>query len=423
MEHLKEVALVSGPELRRDLNRLLGCRDAESLAAALAAELELHFPGRQGLLAVCPAETRDWQVWSLPSLLQEPWSASHPIVEELRENGELRLLSLEGQAPGEELLGLALRDGRQGLLGALAVALPAERRREPIERRLLEDWLLGVGPLAALLLERRSLREHLESLEQDVDQLESLKASFIDTVTHELKTPLTSILGFSSLALDQPGLAERKPLPEFLRSIHDAALQLDRLISELLVMSEMAAAEGVLELEDRSLASLLTEYREGWLGRLAGHERVRFHDCGIQCTVRVDPYQFHRILGHLLKNALSFSPPDSPVDLRCSFISGSRRSDTTDFLRVDISDRGPGIPSAEQERIFRKFYQVDRSSTREHGGAGLGLSVAKEFTEAMGGRLWLRSEPGHGSTFSFTVPVPREASAAPRRGGRGSRQQ
>ncbi|MBM4118296.1 HAMP domain-containing histidine kinase [bacterium] len=423
MEQLKEVALVGSPDLRGDLNRLLGCRDVESLAAALGAELELRFPGRRGLIAVCPAETRDWQVWWLPGLLQEPWPASHPLVEELRENGEGRLLTLEGSEPGDELLGLALRDGRQGLLGALAVALPAERRREPIERRLIEDWLLGVGPLAALLLERRALRERLETLEQDVDQLESLKASFIDTVTHELRTPLTSILGFSSLALDQPGLEGNQPLPEFLRSIHDSALQLDRLISELLVMSEMAAAEGVLELEDRSLASLLGEYREGWLGHLAGHERVRFHDCELKCTVRVDPYQFHRILGHLLKNALTFSPPASPVDLRCSYLSGRRRSDSMDFLRIDISDRGPGIPASEQERIFRKFYQVDRSSTREHGGAGLGLSVAKEFAEAMGGRLWLRSEPGRGSTFSFTVPVPRDAGGAPRRGLRGSRQQ
>jgi signal transduction histidine kinase len=175
-------------------------------------------------------------------------------------------------------------------------------------------------------------------------------------------------------------------------------------------------------LEDRSLGSLLAEYREGWLARLAGHERVRFHDGAVQCTVRVDPYQFHRILGHLLKNALTFSPPASMVDVVCTFIAGRRRSDSTDFLRIDVSDRGPGIPAVEQERIFRKFYQVDRSITREHGGAGLGLSVAKEFTEAMGGRLWLRSEAGRGSTFSFTVPVPREPLPGPRRSPAASKQ-
>jgi len=422
MEQLREIAPSAIPELRRDLGRLLACRDAEALATALAADLKSRFPGGEGLLAVCPAETRDWLVWSLPGLDQEPWPASHPIVEELREDTEGKLLALEGLTPGDELLGLALRDGRRALLGALALVLPAALRREPGERRVREEWLVGVGPIAALLLERRAQAERLEALEQEVDELESLKAGFVDTVTHELRTPLTSILGFSSLALDQPGLERLAPLPEFLHSIHDSALQLDRLISEVLVMSEMASAEGVLELEDRSLGSLLTEYREGWLGRLAGHARVRFHDGAVQCNVRVDPYQFHRILGHLLKNALTFSPPESSVDVACTFIAGRRRSDSTDFLRIDVSDRGPGIPAVEQERIFRKFYQVDRSSTREHGGAGLGLSVAKEFTEAMGGRLWLRSEAGRGSTFSFTVPVPRDGGLAPRRPQTGSKQ-
>ena len=422
MEQLKEIAPSALPELRRDLGRLLACRDAEALAAALAAEFVGRFPEEQGLLAVCPAETRDWLVWTLPDLTQELWPASHPIVEELREETEGKLLALEGLSLGGELLGLALRDGRRSLLGALAFVLPGSPRREPSERRAREDWLAEIGPIAALLLERRAQAERLEALEQEVDELESLKAGFVDTVTHELRTPLTSILGFSSLALDQPGLELLAPLSEFLRSIHDSALQLDRLISEVLVMSEMASAEGVLELEDRSLGSLFTEYREGWLSRLDGNERVRFPEDALQCTIRVDPYQFHRILGHLLKNALSFSPPESPVDVGCSFVAGRRRSDSTDFLRIDISDRGPGIPAVEQERIFRKFYQVDRSSTREHGGAGLGLTVAKEFTEAMGGRLWLRSEAGRGSTFSFTVPVPRDSGLAPRRPPAGSKQ-
>ena len=413
----------------RELGTLLGCRSPEDLARALALDLAERWSARLGLLAVCPDETRDWTAWSLHSLEPEPWSANHPLVEEFREemDGAVRSLDPTGLdclradgSPRGTLRGVALRDGRMGLLGALALCVPAGT--DAVEQREIEAWLRETALLSTLLLERLVLGQRLEHLEREVDELESLKSSFMDTVSHELKTPLTSILGFSSLALDQPSLDAHPPLPEFLRSIHDAALQLDRLISEVLVMSEMASAEGILELEDRSLGSLLSEYREGWLNRLSGGERVRFPDNALECMVRVDPYQFHRILSHLLKNALGFSPEASEVTVSCAFISGRRRSDSTDFLRIDVVDRGAGIPLEEQERIFRKFYQVDRSSTREHGGAGLGLTVAKEFTEAMGGRLWLRSEPGRGSTFSFTVPVPRDGGLCPPNEGDGSAQ-
>ncbi len=389
----------SDSRLGRDAE-ILHCRDHVTLATWLAGDALRHLEEVDGHLAICSEEHRDWLIWSLPDLHREQWPAGDERLEELRdlEGHEPRRLRGSGASAG--LWGQPLRDGRDQLRGVLLM-----EEDLPGGSGDFQNWLQEAGALVVLLLERIERERRLTTLEEDVAGLESLKEDFMDTISHELKTPLTSIIGFADLAVNLPGVEKIASLPGFLQSIQANAGKLDKLIGEVLVMSDMATVEGMLEIGDHPLASLMTEFHEEMLPRIGGSDRVRCPELGGDRILRVDPQQFLRILEHLIKNALTFSPESEPVRVEFTLLSGRRRGDQTDFLRIDVIDQGQGIPLAEQERIFRKFYQVDGSSTRVRGGVGLGLALAKEFTAGMGGRLWVESEPGEGATFSFTVPV------------------
>ena len=397
------------PSFQSSLMALLQVAHDTGQAGWLASTMESFLPEGRGLLALCPAESRDWRIYLLPQQEERHWPGDHPVQDEIRELKEFSPTCLENGlekelGPGQSIWALPLRDSRQDLLGALMLAWPEGEDPGDAGR----EWLLYQSGLLVLVVERLVNKRRLVSVERELEELESLKSSFMDTVSHELKTPLTSILGFTSLALAQPRLDTIPPLPEFLQSIHHSALQLDRLINEVLVMSSLASVEDALEIQDLDLPLMMQEFRDGWLAQQEQAARIVLPEDVPSLRVRVDGRHFQRVLEHLLANALKFSPPEQQVVLDWLFIKGRRRSDTTDFLRINVKDEGLGISEDEQDRIFQKFYQIDNSSTREHGGAGLGLALAKKFTEAMGGRLWVSSEPGVGSTFSFTVPVARD---------------
>ncbi len=382
---------------------ILRCRDHDTLATWLAGDALRHLDEVSGYLAICGDGRRDWEIWSLPDLTKECWQASDERVEMLRdlEGHEPRRLS--GVGGPTRQWAVPMRDGVDQLRGALLMA-----EDEPGGSADFRDWLQDAGAFVLLILERIERELRLDILEAEVAELESLKADFMDTVSHELKTPLTSIIGFSDLAANLPGTESIAALPGFLQSIQDNAGKLNKLIGEVLMMSDMASVEGMLEIGEHPLTQLMQRFHGEMLPGLDESSRVRCPELGGDRILRVDPHQFLRILEHLIKNALSFSPDSQPVRVEFTLLSGRRRGDQTDFLRIDVIDMGPGIPAVEQERIFRKFYQVDGSSTRIRGGVGLGLALAKEFTAAMGGRLWVESEPGAGATFSFTVPVIRD---------------
>lgn len=399
-------------ETRTSLGELFRCRDGASLAAWLASDCRELSEKHRGLLAVCPEETRDWELWRFPGLAREKWAAGDPMLAAIRERHERSPCRLDASAVTANLgeaLAFPLRDSMDRLMGALVMAKP----EMDAELDRLETWLTETGALATFILERISTTRRLLQLEHEVAELESLKNDFMDTVSHELRTPLTSILGFSDLALQIPDLDALQPLPDFLRSIHGCAEKLDRLIGEVLMMSRITGVEALLEISDNRLGPLLREFQDATLPELAGHERLCWSDYPAERTLRADPGQFLRVLEHLIRNALAFSGDDQQVQVEFRALIGRRRGDETDYLSVDVIDRGPGIAPEEQQRIFQKFYQVDGSSTRARGGVGLGLALVKELTEAMGGRLWLDSNPGEGSTFSFTVPLLREDGSSP----------
>lgn len=381
-----------------------GQRSYADLAGWLGGCLARESTAGRGLLVLRAPLDRPWAVFALPDGVPAEWESDHPVLEELQGLAGEEIVPLEetraaGFAAGTQAWARPFHDVRGELLGALLLARP--RGAAP------PDWLADRGRQAAWLAERLFTDHRLALMERQLDELDTLKANFLSTVSHELKTPLTSILGFASLAREQPDLEDRPHLRQFLDAIHDSALRLERLISEILVLSRMDSAEISLDVAEHDFGALLQDFRRVLLPRIDPDGRVRLAEPPPRLRVSADGRQVLRILEHLVANALRFSAADRPVRLDWGFIQGRRRTDCCDYLRVNVTDEGVGIPEDEQERIFARFYQVDHSATREHGGAGLGLALAREFTRAMGGKLWVRSRVGEGSTFSFTLPVPR----------------
>ncbi len=273
------------------------------------------------------------------------------------------------------------------------------------ESPLRPDCEGEIWNLAILAAERLALRESLESHESRAREVEEQQGNFLNIINHELRTPLTAILGFADLAYDLPGSREDDVMRQFIEGIRFSGRNLSQRISELLTMGGISSATLQVESDECPLAELIREFHEDILPDIKGHERVRLPDEAPNIVLRTDGRHFQRILVHLIDNALKFSEPASTVQLDWGLLKGRRATDRGDYLRVDVIDSGLGIPEEARELIFRKFYQIEPSATRSRGGMGLGLTLAKEFTEAMGGKLWMKSEPGQGSTFSFTIPL------------------
>ena len=239
---------------------------------------------------------------------------------------------------------------------------------------------------------------------QDISErkrIEKMKNEFISTVSHELRTPLTSIIG--SLGLVKSDVLGELPeqIQEMIRIAHKNGQRLSHLINDLLDMEKLVAGKMVLHMAPQALLPLVRQAiadNETY----ANQHQVQFalSSQSIDVNVKVDEQRLHQVLTNLLSNAAKFSPDSSVVK-----ISIHHRNDTA---RVEVADRGPGIPSAFREHIFEKFAQADASDTRHAGGTGLGLSISRELMERMGGCIGFESVEGEGATFYFELPVASE---------------
>lgn len=246
-----------------------------------------------------------------------------------------------------------------------------------------------------------------------IKELEKMKTDFVAMVSHELRTPLAMIKEAVSLLREGSGVKlEGTPL-RFLSIAQEEINRLNRMIDNLLEISRMEAVQirlriepvRVNELIDRVIASLQAPIRTK---RIAITKRLPE---GI-LTIHADEDRLMQVLANLLDNAIKFSPEGSSVIISAEFLdSGSplvqaRNLPLSDrYLLVTVSDNGPGIPPDYQERIFHKFERVAQGAVPGPKGIGLGLAIAKNLVEMHGGRIWVKSEPGKGSEFSFLLPV------------------
>jgi PAS domain S-box-containing protein len=228
-------------------------------------------------------------------------------------------------------------------------------------------------------------------------RVEKLKNEFISTVSHELRTPLTSIIG--SLGLLAGGaLGELSPnAKQMVGTAQKNSHVLVSLVNDLLDMDKLTAGEMQLDIQEQPLMPLVIQMLEGM--RAYGEQfKVSFKLISqAEVQVRVDGKRLIQVLNNLLSNAAKFSFPDSQVDVAIYRTNGN--------VRIDVIDRGIGIPSAFKHQIFQKFSQVDGSDTRKKGGTGLGLAISKELMKRMNGSVSFESEEGSGSCFYLELPL------------------
>ena len=244
-------------------------------------------------------------------------------------------------------------------------------------------------------------RRRLEAANQELTRANQAKANFLSIISHELKTPLSVINGFLSLILDERYQNDPQHLREAVQISKRRGEQLSRMIDELIDLSRLDARAMVLRLEETDTAALLRELAAEFAEEIRRRGlRLELHLPPDLPRVVCDPDKLQQVFTNLLANAIKFSPDGGRIDLDAR--AGH------DEIVYCCRDTGIGIPAADLEKIFEKFYQVDSTATRRFGGAGLGLSIAREIMLLHGGRAWAESSPGQGSAFFVSLPLQRQ---------------
>ncbi len=220
-------------------------------------------------------------------------------------------------------------------------------------------------------------------------QIQRAKAEFIANASHELRTPLTALSGYLEMLEDEE---DERVRAEFLKDMRSQTERLQGLARTLLDLSRLDANAVTFRTEEVDLEDLLHSLRRdfGYTGR-----QMSIHSDEDAPPVVTDPTQLHRMLAILLDNALKYSAEDTPIDLSLSREDG--------HAVISVADRGCGIPEAEIPHIFDRFYRAQGSSRAD--GTGLGLALAREITDHLGGEIRVQSRPGAGSTFSVALPL------------------
>jgi two-component system phosphate regulon sensor histidine kinase PhoR len=229
----------------------------------------------------------------------------------------------------------------------------------------------------------------------DLRRLQLIRRDFVANVSHELKTPLTSIVGYTETLLVEDQDAEMRR--SFLQVVHDNAYRMQRLVDDLLDLARLESGAWTPNLEPVDLAAV---GHEVWTHFAARDEAadIRFEvDVPGNAPVTADREALRHILTNLFDNARRHTPSGGQVTLR------ARRRE--DVVLVEVADTGSGIPAEHRQRVFERFYRVDPGRSRQEGGTGLGLSIVKHFVEAHGGAIEIESGLGRGTTVRIRLPV------------------
>lgn len=305
-----------------------------------------------------------------------------PHIELLRRHGWRSMVALPLQRENE-------------IIGALVI-----RRRAPgaVPARMVDRLQTFANQSAVAIHNARIFRE----LEDKTEQLEVAsrhKSEFLASMSHELRTPLNAVIGFSDVLLERM-FGELNPRQEeYVRDIRNSGHHLLDLINDILDLSKVEAGRMELDLGAVSLPDLLAE------GIAMVRERADRHAISIDLdvaaevgTVLADELRLKQVILNLLTNAVKFTPDQGSVTVTAHLVG--------DDAHVSVCDTGIGIADAEQEEIFEAFQRGGRASRTSPEGTGLGLTLSRRIVELHGGRLWMQSTLGVGSTFSFAIPLP-----------------
>ena len=231
----------------------------------------------------------------------------------------------------------------------------------------------------------------------ELRRLERVRQDFVANVSHEFKTPLTAIRGFAETLLGG-ALDDVEHRARFVEIIQEHAERLTRLTDDLLKLSTIEAGKMALDLRTVNPADLLKLCADTTSFAAKKKQQTIKIECARDlAAIRGDSGRLRDVLQNLLDNAVQYTPAGGQI-IASALADGGE-------IVFTVADNGIGIPQAEQERIFERFYRVDEGRSREVGGTGLGLSIARHIAEAHGGRIWVESAIGLGSRFHFSVPI------------------
>lgn len=259
-----------------------------------------------------------------------------------------------------------------------------------------------VGELAG---EVNAMAQRLETSFERERDLEQARRELIRAVSHDLRTPLASIRVMVE-SINDGVVDDPETISRYLSTTQSEAEYLSQLINDLFDLSLMDA--GVLQLhqESSSIQDLISDTMESMSAQAEARQLTLDGQVDEDLSpVAMDPQRVQRVLYNLVQNAIRHTPPDGTISLRAQDAEGE--------VQVDVIDTGEGIPAEEFSHLFQSSYRPDQSRSRASGGAGLGLSIAMGIVEAHGGRIWVESEVGVGSKFSFTLPKFADAALTP----------
>jgi signal transduction histidine kinase/putative methionine-R-sulfoxide reductase with GAF domain len=324
-----------------------------------------------------------------------------------REPVQVADIEAEWQLVAPQVRSLHVREGMRSLL---AVPLVREDRLFGglvILRRdrgaFPPDVVATLRTLAAqsvLAIQNARLFREIEVKSRELAAASQHKSDFLANMSHELRTPLNAIIGFSEVLSERMFGELNEKQDEYLKDIHASGQHLLSLINDILDLSKIEAGRMELELTDFDLSAAidnaLTLVRER-----AGRRGITLHtalDAGVG-QIHADERKLRQVLLNLLSNAIKFTPEGGRIDVQARPVNGS--------IEVSVTDTGVGIALADQEAVFEEFRQVGTADKKVEG-TGLGLALSRKFIELHGGKIWVRSQVGQGSTFAFTVPVRRD---------------
>src|SRR3989475_9256629 len=282
------------------------------------------------------------------------------------------------------------------IIGSLSLTrkLPGEFATEVVE--LLKTF----ATQSALAIQNAHLFQELEEKSRQLEVADRHKSEFLANMSHELRTPLNAVIGFSEVLIERMFGEVNAKQEEYLEDILASGRHLLSLINDILDLSKIEAGRMDLELADfhlpQAIDNAVTLVRERAMRRGITLEVAVDDRLG---ALRGDERKVKQVLLNLMANAIKFTPEGGRVEVRAAVANG--------VAEIAVSDTGVGIAAEDQEAVFEEFRQVGTDYAKKHEGTGLGLTLSRKFGELHGGKLWVKSQVGQGSTFTFTLPLKR----------------
>jgi signal transduction histidine kinase len=301
---------------------------------------------------------------------------------------------IEGQKVGgyRALLGVPLmREGTA--IGVLNIGRSAPRPFTAQQIELAETF----ADQAVIAIENVRLFDEIQDKSRQLEEASQHKSQFLANMSHELRTPLNAILGYTELMADGAYGEPSEKMLGILKRLEANGKHLLGLINDVLDLSKIEAGQLVLELSDYCVQDIAQTVRST-LEPLAADKKLAFK---LELAPELPPghgdgRRLTQVLINLVGNAIKFTDAGE-VAIKAEANDGS--------FHVSVCDTGPGISAADQAKLFQEFQQADNAITKKKGGTGLGLAISKRIIEMHGGKIWVESKPGQGSTFTFSLPV------------------